>query len=329
MRSRPVWSCLLVALSIAAPSRAEELPGNEALVDRLLGEDVAASREAACQMAHRGKDALAALEERLAGMKSIPKDQEERAASALSVAMLFTVQRTEIAAWPRLTALAGPRSDAGREIAKRLIEASRKFHQEGNVPHTQAPREPSALALDTQALLRLQGFALEGIADLCASEDPEDRAYGVEMIARLNAFAEQATLDRLSQDTGSYHWFDGCCGHDDSVAEKVAELWKVHSYWVARKETASALNRVAAEAELMAESLQTLLHGESPTFALLNGLRQAGAPKSWDATTWDEWWDRARPAWNVWWSEFADKEQTRELYVAWSKRVQELNEGGK
>jgi hypothetical protein len=62
MRHVPAWPCLLVTLSIAAVAPAEESPGNDALVDRLLGDDVGASREAACHMAHRGKEAMAVLD---------------------------------------------------------------------------------------------------------------------------------------------------------------------------------------------------------------------------------------------------------------------------
>ncbi|MBI2922398.1 MAG: hypothetical protein HYY18_15200 [Planctomycetes bacterium] len=312
MRALPAF---LFVLCTAAGACAEDV------VDQLLGGDPAAYHEAACRIAHEGKDGLARLEARLAKMKPTA-EQEGRAATTLSLALLFTTPRADLAAWPVLAGVAKERIAQGRELAKRLAGYEGKFRSPGNGAPGAPEPEPAPLDLDDSALRRLQGFALEGIADLCASEEAINRAYGASLLIDMNAFQEQAALDRLSNDGGGFHTFDGCCDHATTVGETVKESLASRSSWIARR-AAKPDPVFAAEVELMVQSLQQQEDGGFDGMShLVNGLRQAVGKRA--PATSDAWWDAARPVWRVWWNEFAGKPMADGTTKAWWKRVEEV-----
>ncbi len=275
----------------AAPAVGLDLADDPArlrgFVARLASDDRAEWREAQFRLAMAGPPALDALERsRVARNPAL----RPRLRALLSLAMLTTVDPAGIRRHRRLNALiaadvargfalveslaANPAFDVGERGVSQLLG--------GNAPPTPVQRLIAGAT-------RLGGFAVPAAVALCRDSRPVARAYGALLLSDLRAVVATDSLERLEADASPIV-FRGLESQRDATVGGPAANARAHL---------SRLRALPLGFEEPLRLMAKLEGGEYGRGDLVDAIRGGTAVMA--ATSWDAWWEEARPAWRRWW----------------------------
>lgn len=274
----------------------------------LLSEDAAKWREAQLRLASAGPPVLATLEQRALLHSARGR---ERVTEVLRLALLLSVPWREMHLHPALRSLIKDHLSRGAKVVASLPLRSLD-EQGGMMEFTRStekepePRPPTAREL----VAPLGGFAVPELLDRLHDSRPEERAATCRLLKGLLAVAQIEALQSLYDDPHEFSWW-----HDDhETRHRVGDIARE----TAAEMEADRTDRSRFELPLRALATSWTLGPDDA--GLLNGLREAGHTQ--DATSWDNWWNRARPAWRAWW-ELAATSRLREPNV-WNNILREL-----
>lgn len=258
---------------------------------KLLSSDVGTWREAQARLAAAGPEGLRAIDDPRVLRSATGR---LRAIEVIRVALLVSVPFEELKSRPRLMDLVADSIEHAVRLMATLPERpmAEPGPELGLLAKLDSIPRVSSRPNTVDAALGMGGFAVPPLLVKLHDPDPEVRAYACKSLDRLSAAAQLRHVDALTTDTEKFSWDQGCYYEQTEVAVLARSA-------VARlRELATGRFRFEQPAYLLA----------GPT--LINGLR--GVPirsaalaettrALYEAETWDEWWEGARPAWSDWW----------------------------
>lgn len=300
-----------VATPVPAPASAQAEAELRDKVQRwiadLASDQPGFSEEATIQLAHVGAPALDALEARCPS----PKDTRNEKASnptkpavtpvdpthlkaVLELMLLKTISPQDVSSRPGLAELCHEDLDAAEQIAAKF-EDSRVVAdaREGGLGPNGAIQLPetSGELLWMKQLREMGGFAAPAVIKLCHSKNPAARIYGIRLVARLTMSSQVPLIRSLSNDMAT-----ATVSHGDSFGpEQVKHVLEESMNSRLRFEPPEGMRLPGFRACYEPESYVDHLLPETVWgyAAVTNRLRVEA--KSSDATTWDDYWARARP----------------------------------
>lgn len=248
----------------------------------LLSLDPADWREAEVRLASAGPAALAAIDDpRL--LRTTVGLRRVRGVIALSLVRSTTPR--DVRAHPRLERLVADSVARGFALAS-VLEAQKgeylsPHHYSGMFwDRPQRPRPPTT----TDQMLALGGCAVPAALDLLHSQRPLSRAYGLTVLLELGASANFAdTIATLVGDLGSFLVDYDCYSARETVGQHASNALK---------------NKYAVK--IVDPKYPGMVYEDHGLDSdLINAIRSVS--QSLKATSWDQWWDGARPVWRDWW----------------------------
>jgi len=243
-------------------------------------------REAQTRLAWAGLDGLAAVDAALA--RGELRDSS-RIRGYLELALRASIVPDDLAAFPRLRELVAAQLDEGLRLREEAVRDTTLYCRPNS----------------TDAWMRLGelgGFSVPAVLRLLVDSRPAARAGGVELVWRLQVVTQIPTLETMRGDPGAFDM----CGFDTIKRSTVGEM------------VALTLAELRTS---VTDQFRYELHLPKTYNAMLSkGLREYA--KTLSATTWDGWWDAARPAWNAWW-DLAGEPSDSVGVANWTRALQE------
>lgn len=249
-------------------------------------------REAAIRLAVAGPRAIDAITS--AGLAHDAR-MRSRLKPLLSMALLNSITPEELDRAPALRDLAAAEIAQGFAVAETLAAFGEFDLGEPTLSQILAVtdrRFPVRGSTEAQRAIRaaraLGGFMVPAALRLCVSPQPVARAYGAWLLRDVAALSER--LAPLRTDTAPV-----AVRHDDySVRKTIAEI-------VSDTRAGSSVGRPASDAFENVLTQMDIVNGAyDGMFDLINTIRQTS--RATEATSWDGWWNEARPAWERWWA---------------------------
>lgn len=261
-------------------------------VEELKAEEPARWREAELWLAKLAPESFEALDRHLA---SAPPAWRQRVRDVLDLALLKVEGPPDLSGHLELWKLAAPEIEEARRLAAPLDVA--RVVDLGEPAHPPGGTTPGAQRL--RALGDLGGFAVPAALDLCRSENPVARAYGIVLLGRLQASSAAWRIDELRADTARVRVQGADWTGERTVATLARDLCASQRSFAQRCGGPAE----APVADAIEDRILALLRQDGRAdagSALVNHLRTGG---SRGAATWEQWWESARPAWRQWWNE--------------------------
>ncbi len=257
-------------------------------VRQLASEDAAEWREAQLRLALAGPAMLGALD---ASHLAREEPGRARVRTLLSLGMLTTLSSADVGRYPALYAVISVDVARGFVIAESL--AASPVFDVGQpttaqlMSHDAAPTEVQRRIASANSL---GGFAVPAALDLLRDRHAVARAYGVLLLADLAAVVANDSLAPLESDLAPL-----VVGYSDTTRDATVASTATRTLPRMRE-----LEQVPRGFELPVTLALKLNGSRDGSPDLLGGIRRTSSAAS--ATTWDEWWTAARPAWRMWWS---------------------------
>jgi hypothetical protein len=230
------------------------------------------------------------LDELEASVPATSRRLRPRIKRLLSLALLTTVSARDLERHPTLRRLCSPEIARGFHYAEMLARMPMYDNGESDeaidyIFGRHRPPTPNETALSR--LRELGGFMVPAAIQLTEDPRPVARAYGVALLASIPPASE--SLEKLRQDRAVVSTLDGDLFGHETIANMA---------FPPRPPT-SGEGRVAYRFERVLAQMDLVNHAYDGMYDLTNGIRSTS--NAMEATTWDEWWDETRPAWNQWW----------------------------
>jgi hypothetical protein len=241
----------------------------------LRSSDAAVWREAQVRLAHAGPAALAAMEAQ--PLLEVPEFRA-RVRDVVQQSLGRCITPRELGAHPRLMALVA--DSIARGIALAPVLAGQRLYPGPDAydsmvwwedPHPVPPRPEDQM-------FALGGCAVPAALLLLREPRPVGRAFGIGILNGLGAVAMIDSVAPLVSDAAEF----GVDHNDFEDRETVGQRAKVF---------------VASIDQVL--SYRCFVYESGLESDLINGIRQTS--NATRATSWDQWWNEARPAWRDWW----------------------------
>jgi hypothetical protein len=244
------------------------------MVRRLLSSDTATWREAEMRLAHAGPAALGAID---ALWLLADTNGRARVRDVVQRSLGRCVTPRELAAHPQLMALVADSIARGFALAP-LLAAYHSFPgPDADMmvidEHPQS-RPPSP----EDQMFALGGCAVPAALSLLHDPRPVGRAFGIGMLGGLGAVAMADSVAPLTSDGTAFTVDHGDYEDRETVGHRAKAF----------------VASVSEIPEYRCFAYERDLEGD-----LVTGIRESSA--AMQATSWDRWWDEARPAWRDWW----------------------------
>jgi len=253
---------------------------------QLLAAEPADWREAQYRLACAGPAALAAVDDsRLLRAAEGPS----RVRGVIAMSFTRTTTPADLQAHPRLERLVAESVANGFALATRLedqeddyLTPHHSFGMGALLFWDSLPPPPPPTT--TEQMLALGGCAVPAALSLLHSHRPLGRAYGIVLLRELGAMAAYAdTVATLVEDSGSFVVDYDCYSMRETVGQHAS----------------NALKHMFPSPDLVAKYPGIVYEDHSWESDLINGITSVAHSRQ--ATSWDEWWDGARPVWRDWW----------------------------
>ncbi|MCY1045320.1 hypothetical protein OV208_28650 [Corallococcus sp. bb12-1] len=327
--AEPPWNWL-------EPSQWEADTGSqqaEELLGWLLSGERAQRAEAGIRLLSRGAALLPKLE--ALALRTREPEAREALLGFLRALTAQDVAPQQLDRYPALSALAAKDLARGRELASKWEKAPARNELIEEVPYSWCgtpPLPPTRLLIEgsrlqelRNALETLSGLGRPGLEQLMASPSALVRLQGLVLAEALKLRPDPATLTRLRSDAAEVEM-----DARHAVSEDSDEGAKLHRSKVVLSERAALLSAATDERRRESEAGDPIVFrieedltwwlvvGSRSTSDgpvkdaawssndLINGLRQHGGFQAADE---QEYWNRVRPLWRVWWSEIASSKE--------------------
>lgn len=290
-RSSFCIACIAVPLLVWSGAAQADESDNVAKQIRALGsDDPVQMRLAQVNLAHAGKSALKPLNRltATAGPALHPRIRETAA-----LLLLRNVSLQDLRKHKALFKLCEPAFARARKSASVLLNAKAYDSGERGLAPPGARRPPLSKPMQAlNAAAGMHGFAVPVALELCESKSPASRLYGARLLVRLAAAGQLPTLERLSKDPARINIFRGDVTERTTIGKEVSSWIKTNSVFRNERKPDPKYG-VCFEAENYVTWL-VRVHSKHPSGAdLVNQLRQQA--KTIQATSWDDYWRRAKP----------------------------------
>lgn len=237
-----------------------------------IAEHGAFCNEGAIQLAHSGIASLPLLESWYATKTDRVANRVD---AILSMALLLTIQPTDIDAYPNLSRLAQTHYKQAEPFVEILKNASGHDFNDTELTPPGAPPQLSKERKAFYALLDMRGFAVKPALQLIDMPSPFAKGYGLEILRTIQAMSQLPILLKLSSPKS--------LNTAGNFAVKLDPTYP-------NKEYAPAF-----EAEQYISELCEGMDFKHYTglFPVGNELRQQG--KTLESKSWDEYWNKAGP----------------------------------
>ena len=252
----------------------------ESWLSELDSPDRAESLEAQVRLAYLAPQALRNLDR---AAENAPPFKHEKIKAILDIALRKNLTWAEIGKWPRLRSLAKPIVDRGFRVAAPFEDAEvLDLGEAPLLPPGATPGPPSPVQTALNELGRMGGFSVPAAERLCSSSHPVARAYGVLLLRNVGATVQVPRVEKMASDSGSFEQH----GSDWSERATVAEI-----------ATEALRSSPLRPQPIKAIEFESYLGNVDSD--LINGIRETSA--AFEASSFEKWWDEARPAWRKWW----------------------------
>lgn len=256
----------------------QETTTNDELLVMLETGESGPWRESAVRLAHRIDDAAEELNDR-AGRST---DLDERIETVLAIALLYTLPVDELQRYSKLDLLAKPQIKRARESLEAAPPPQLGYSFPGPSLDLVEPDDRSVADRHT-IMERFGGFVVPYLLEQTRSKNTQTKAIALRDLRR--AVAARSLVAHLRHDHSKVKEFHGDVWSSTTISSYANNVGK--NNWN---------EKLTFEVEDYVRVLQALT--EPYDSLLINCLR---SEKTLTATTWDEWWARARPLWNEWW----------------------------
>lgn len=292
MRPALCMLCLAIGLCLFWRSlgREQRDPISVSWLAKIDSADAGEGRIAQAQLAHRG---AMALPEMARNARNAAPSHHKRLQETTALMLLKSITPEQLFASPVVAELCAKEIKQARVIAQPLANAT--GYDSGEHGLMAPGTKPPPLSLPRQAVQQLVaqgGFAVPAALDLCADASPHSRMYGVELLFALEASGQLAILKKMTLDEGKLSIFHGDYSANTTVGKEAA--MRLHNASTINPDIPGISWKPATEAEGYVVALERLRTGAKPVQTdLVNRLRQEA--KTYDAVSWDDYWQRALP----------------------------------
>ena len=257
-------------------------------------------REAAIWLANKAPPSLEVLEctPGLDRPEIVPRVVELVSLALLKRANLSALQRS-----PTMHRIVVSALDRASALARNLEGITEYDSGEDGplIPGTRSPPlSPTRRTLNE--LVKLQGYAVPAAIQLLGSQNHVARAHAATLLGQLGARSAIPQLERAIDDAAMV-----AVSHGDYVSQSTvghfARSARQHVLGLIPEggapPSAPVGHSVSMEIEGYIHAMEAWISPYDGAFLLANGIRQS--TKAFSATSWDQWWEEARPVWRLWW----------------------------
>lgn len=250
--------------------------------------------EGAIQLAHAGAPRLPLLE----SWAAVGRDEEnERVDAILSMALLYTIQPSDLDSYPNLNRIA----QAHYAEAEAFVEILKKAddYDSGKLPLGVASSyKPSKERKAFGALTDMRGFAVKPALQLIDMQSKFAKFYGAQILLGIGAMSQRQVLMALRSNTDTVSVWHGDYTSNDTIGKMMTDSLTSYHPFVAEFNPDYPNKKFIPvfEAENYINELCQGMDSKryKGGFPIINALRQQSG--TFDSRSWDEYWSKAGPA---------------------------------